>query len=199
MRVLLEYWDQGGKIKWFAQTCSELGSPLKGIENGIAGGAKACYVHGGQMDNMLANNQLDQVKGFIDKIKAAGLVAGVAGHNPKVFEWAEKNIDVDFYMCSYYDPISRAEKADHVAGTVEKFRAEDRDAMVRVIKGLRKPAIHYKVMAAGRHTPEEAFSFVARHLRPQDAVCIGIHTKDNANMIADDIRILEKQLGPGLK
>src|SRR5512136_1343318 len=26
MRVLLEYWDEGGRLQWFAQTCPEVGS-----------------------------------------------------------------------------------------------------------------------------------------------------------------------------
>jgi hypothetical protein len=34
-------------------------------------------------------------------------------------------------------------------------------------------------MAAGRNDPREALAFVARHLRPQDAVCIGFFMRDN--------------------
>jgi hypothetical protein len=48
------------------------------------------------------------------------------------------------------------------------------------------------VMAAGRHTPREALSYVARHLRPQDAVCIGVFLKDNPEMLADDLHLLEE-------
>ena len=195
MRYLLEYWDEGGTIQWLAQTCPELGSLDRAVQNGISGGATGCYIHGGSMDFLLANDQLDEVPPAIAKIRAAGLPAGIAGHNPKVFEWAEQNLDVDFYMCSYYNPAHRDKLAEHVSGTAEWFNAEDRRIMVETIRGLSKPAIHYKVMAAGRNDPKEALEFVARHLRPIDAVCVGIFPKDNPTMLADNVRLLEEALG----
>ena len=54
MRVLMEYWDDGGKLQWIAQTCPELGSIDAGVRNAIVGGAKACFVHGGVMDHLHA-------------------------------------------------------------------------------------------------------------------------------------------------
>ena len=66
--------------------------------------------------------------------------------------------------------------------------------MVEVIQELRAPAIHYKVLAAGRKTPQEAFAFVAEHLRPQDAVCVGVFPKDKPGMLAEDVRLLEVNL-----
>lgn len=195
MRVLLEYWDQGGKIQWFAQTCPELGEPSHGIRNGIAGGAKAAFIHGGQMDFMLANGQLDKVPGYLKMIKDAGLAAGVAGHNVHVFEKCEEmGLAVDFYMCCYYNPTDRSRSAEHIHGADEKFRAADRDAMAALIGKLSKPAIHYKILAAGRTDPEQAFAFAARHLRPQDAVCIGVFPKDKPGMLAEDLALLEKHL-----
>ena len=63
-----------------------------------------------------------------------------------------------------------------------------------MIRELRAPAIHYKIFAAGRTDPKEAFDFVARHLRPQDAVCIGVFTKDKPDMLAEDVRLFEEAL-----
>lgn len=194
MRVLMEYWDEGGKMQWFAQTCPELGTTERGIDNAVFGGAKACYIHGGVMDFLFANNKLDEVPPAVEKIKKAGMPAGIAAHNPKVLEWAEENMDVDFYMCSYYNPIPRESDPEHKSGSTEWFRKEDRDIMVSTIKRLKKPAIHYKVLAAGRNKPEEALAFAAKHLRPQDAVCIGVFTKDNPHMLEEDVSILEKHL-----
>ncbi len=194
MRILMEYWDEGGGLQWFAQTCPELGPIERGIDNAIFGGAKACYIHGGVMDFLYTNKKLDEVPAAIEKIKNAGMPAGIAAHNPEVLEWAEENIDVDFYMCSYYNPTSRDKDPEHRSSTTEWFRKEDRDTMVEIIKKLGKPAIHYKVMAAGRNEPEEALGFAAKHLRPQDAVCIGVFTKDNPGMLEDDISLLRKHL-----
>jgi hypothetical protein len=191
-RLLLEYWDQGGQIRWIAQTCPEFAPHTRGISNAIAGGASACYIHGGQMEYWLAHQETEAIRQCIDMIHDAGLPAGVAGHTTNIFEWAEQNLDLDFYMCCYYNPSRRSERAEHVSGSVEYFAPQDRDAMVRLIAQLSKPAIHYKVLAAGRNDPEQALGFAARHLRPQDAVCVGVYTKDKPDMLAQDLALLEQ-------
>ena len=109
IRVLMEYWDEGGTIQWFAQTCPEIGTSLRGVQNAVRGGAAACYLHGGRMDWMLANGRLDEAVEAVAAIRKAGLPAGVAGHSTAVFDWAEDNLDVDFYMCCYYNPDMLAE------------------------------------------------------------------------------------------
>jgi hypothetical protein len=194
MRYLMEYWDEGGKLTWAAQTCPEVGSVMRGVENAIAGGAKACHLHGGMMDHLLAQGRLEEVPGAIARLREAGLATGIAGHDPRVFEWAEKNVNVDYYMCSYYNPQPRQARAEHVHGMTEDFNARDRQVMTRLIRQLPKPVIHYKVMAAGRNDPREALEFVARHLRPQDAVCVGVWTKDFPDSIAEDVRLLDEAL-----
>ena len=150
------------------------------------------------MDYFLAQDLLHQVPDAIAQIRDAGLPAGVAGHNPRVFEWAEENLDLDFYMCAYYNPSRRDERAEHVSATGERFAAEDREAMVRVIRQLSRPVIHYKVLAAGRNDPGEAFAFVGRHLRPQDAICVGVYTQDRADMLREDLELLERSLDHGI-
>lgn len=194
-RTLMEYWDEGGKIQWLAQTAPEFRSLSGNVSGAIATGAKAVYIHGGQMDFFFAQNQLDVVPDIIAMIKDAGCAAGIAGHNPAVHRWADENLDLDFHMCSYYNPTRRDENAEHVHGAVEVFAEEDRAAMVETIKDLRAPAIHYKIFAAGRNDPKAAFAFVAQHLRPQDAVCIGVFPKDKPDMIAEDIALFEAAIG----
>ena len=132
------------------------------------------------MDYWLAQNYTDKIHECVDMINEAGLPAGVAGHTTRVFEWAEQHLDLDFYMCSHYDPSRRDERAEHASGTVEHFVPKDREQMVHLIACLGTPVIHYKVLAAGRNEPVAALDFVARHLRPQDAVCIGVYTKDGS-------------------
>ena len=193
-RLLMEYWDEGGKIDWIGQTCPELGEMRKGVENAINGGARACYLHGGHMDYLLANGKLEETKPDIARIKEAGLAAGIAGHLPAVFEWAEKNLELDFYMCSYYNPIPRTDNPEHQHGYDENFDDADRERMVALIKDLSKPAIHYKVLASSRNNPKDAFAFVAKHLRAQDAVCVGVYPGNNPNELAEDVRLLEEAL-----
>ena len=192
MRMLMEYWDEGGTLQWIAQTCPELGPIERGVDNAIRGGAKACFVHGGVMDHVLAQGGTDEVAPAIAKIRDAGMPAGIAAHNPAVFRWADDAIDVDFYMCCYYNPTSRDERAEHVSGRTEWFLEKDRAIMVETIAPLRRPAIHYKVLAAGRHDPADAFAYVAKHLRPTDAVCIGIYNEDKPDMLAEDVELFQR-------
>jgi len=192
MRLFLEYWNEGGGIQWFAQTCPGGGPTELCISNAVEGGAKACHIHGGVMDHLLANGKLDEVPGHIARIREGGLLAGIAGHNPEVFRWAEKNLDVDYYMCSYYNSMRRDQNPEHVHGAKEWFWPQDRETMAELIQTLSKPAVHYKILAAGRNDPAEAFAFAARAMRPGDAVCVGIYHEQSPNMLREDVGLLEK-------
>ena len=194
IRLLKEYRAEGGSIHWIAQTAAE-SPPHTGAHRAVNNGAKACFIHGGQMDHFFANDMLDTVPQTIAMLKEAGLPAGIAGHNPKVFEWAEEHLDVDFYMCSYYNPTPRDDSPAHPTGATEWFHEEDRNIMVDLIQRLSRPVIHYKVMAAGRTPPREALDFAARHLRPQDAVCIGMHTGDRPDMVQENARLFATSVG----
>jgi hypothetical protein len=129
---------------------------------------------------------MKEIPDLIRKIRDAGIPAGIAGHNPKVFEWAEANLDVDFYMCSYYNSAHRDQNAELRSGIAEWFNDADRDTMVSLFRGLSKPAIHYKIFAAGRTSPKDAFAFTARHLRPGDGVCIGVYQELKPEMVVED-------------
>jgi hypothetical protein len=192
LRLLFEYREEGGTLQWFAQTCPELGSIARGVQYAIQGGAVACHIHGGVMDNLVANHRLDEVPEAIKMIRDAGMIAGMAGHTPAVFRWAEEHVDVDYYMCSYYNPIPRTENPEHQRGFHETYLEEDRAVMTATIAGLSKPVIHYKVLAAGRNAPRDAFAYVAQHLRPQDAVCVGVYPEHQPTMLADDVALFSE-------
>ena len=192
MRMLLEYRDEGGRLAWFAQTCPEVGDSEACVRRAARGGAVACHIHGGVMDHLVANGRADEVKSAVALTRSLGMKAGIAGHTPAVFEWAERNLDVDYYMCCYYNPTPRTDDPEHVHGAVEEYREEDRRAMTELIQGLSRPVIHYKILAAGRNDPEEAFAYCAAHLREQDLVCIGVFTGDDPRMLEHDVRLFEK-------
>jgi hypothetical protein len=189
IRTLMEYYYEGGGIKWFAQTCPEMKDISRSVEDAVKGGAYGCYIHGGVMDNHLANGMLSKIPEEIALIKSFGLAAGIAGHNPQVFNWAEEYLDADFYMCSYYNPTPRDKCPEHPKGAEELFREEDRKMMTGLIETLSRPVVHYKVLAAGRNKPEEAFGFAAGVMRNYDAVCVGIYSKDSPDMLSKDIEI----------
>lgn len=193
-RMLLEYRDEGGKIDWMAQTCPELGTTDASVGQAIARGAIGCHVHGGVTDHMLAEGRLAEVQADLDKLRKAGLLAGIAGHNPGVFEFAEKHLDADYYMCCYYNPSDRSKKADHVHGAKETFVDEDRQRMIKLIANLSRPVIHYKILAAGRNDPAEAFATAAKAMRSSDAVCVGVYSGAKDDMLEQDVALLNRCL-----
>jgi hypothetical protein len=194
MRGLMEYWDEGGRITWIAQTCPELGLPERGVRNGIRYGAKATFIHGGQTDHAFLNNKMKDLQPVIDMAREAGLAAGMAAHNPKALEYAEEHLDCDFYMCCYYNPQPRDKSAEHQRGAREWFDDEDRDIMTALIQHLSKPAIHYKVMACSRNEPRDAIQYAASKMRPQDAMCVGICPDEKPGMLEEDVRLFEEAM-----
>ena len=194
MRMLMEYRDEGGCLQWFAQTCPEVGDHVACVRRAQNYGAVACHIHGGVMDNLYAQGKLDEIPGVIDMIHEKGMLAGIAAHNPAVIAWAEEHLDLDYFMCCYYNPIPRDKNPEHVAGTEEYYGQEDRQAMTDLIAQLSRPVIHYKIMAAGRNEPAEAFAFAASKMRANDAVCVGVYPKDNPNMLREDVALLEQAL-----
>ncbi len=194
MRMLTEYRDEGGKLQWFAQTCPEVGSHETCIERAYHYGARACYLHGGVMDYAFAQNKLDDVPSAIDLIHQKGMLAGIAAHNPLVIAWAEAHLNLDFYMCCYYNPSHRDEHAAHDPNATEWFLEKDRQLMTDLIQTLTHPVIHYKIMAAGRNDPRAAFAFAASKMRANDAVCVGIYPKEDPGILRQDITLLEESL-----
>jgi hypothetical protein len=195
MRLLFEYRDEGGGVQWFAQTCPEVGSHAACIERAASFGAKAVHLHGGVMDYTLAQGRMDEIPPALDLIHQKGMLAGIAGHNFRVFEYAEEHQwDVDYYMCCHYNPTDRGSHPEHVAEAEEYYLEEHRQAMVKTIAQLTKPVVHYKIMAAGRNTPAEAFAFTTQHMRPSDMVCVGVFPKDKPGMLAEDVRLFEEAL-----
>jgi hypothetical protein len=192
IRLLEEYWDEGGKIQWIAQTASERADFLSNIRTAAANGAKGCYLHGGQSDFFFHQKQHDNMHQALATMKSAGLAAGFAGHNVAVHEWIRDNLKADFQVCCYYDPTPRTDDPNHVSSDHEKFDPAHRDQMAAAIRTFTCPTVHYKVFAAGRTDPRQALQYVAKTIRPQDIVLIGCFLGDNENMIAEDVKLFEE-------
>ena len=194
MRMLTEYRDEGGKLQWFAQTCPEVGSHETCIMRAFNYGAKAVHIHGGVMDNLFAQGKLDEIPAALALIHEKGMLAGIAAHNHRVIAWAEEHLDLDYYLCCYYNPSHRDEHAAHDPKITEFYLEEDRKAMTDLIPHLSRPVVHYKIMAAGRNDPKAAFAFAASKMRANDAVCVGIYPKDKPGILAEDVHLLEESL-----
>ena len=146
------------------------------------------------MDHVYAQGRLEEVQPALDLIREKGMLAGIAAHNPMVIEWAERQLDLDYYLCCYYNPSPRDQRPEHTPGVLEYYLEEDRQAMTALIPTLSKPVVHYKIMAAGRNDPRQAFAFAASKMRSNDAVCVGIYQQDAPDMLREDVSLLEESL-----
>jgi hypothetical protein len=192
MRMLEEYWNEGGTIQWFAQSASEQDDYLRNIDMAASRGAKGMYLHGGVVDYCFTRGETDHFARALDRMRSHGLAAGFAAHNPPPHEWIRDHLAPDFQLCCYYDPSPREASPHHVVSDHELFDPAHRDAMARCIGTLRAPTVHYKVLAAGRTPVEEAFAYVARTIRPADVVLVGFYLGDDEDRIAKTVEAFER-------
>jgi hypothetical protein len=192
MRLMEEYWDEGGTIQWFAQSASEQDDYLSNIDAAASRGAKGMYLHGGVVDHYFSRGEPGHFAKALERMRARGLAAGFAAHNPSPHEWIRDHLEPDFQLCCYYDPSPRDASPHHVTSDQELFDPAHRDAMARCIRTLKAPAVHYKVLAAGRTPVEEAFAYVARTIRPSDVVLVGFHLGDDENLISKTVEAFER-------
>ena len=192
--IVKEYWEEGGKIQWFAQvvgTGDRHDIWKKWLKASVDLGATGAYMHGGVVDYWYANKMFDAFRESLDAMREAGVVAGFAGHNPDAHAWINDNLDPDFQMCSYYNPSDRSRDPKHVS-VGEKWDYEDRDRMAKTIRAIKSSVVHYKVFAGGNKPIIPAFEFMGELMRPNDVTVVGLFLKDNPNMIAEDIALFEK-------
>jgi len=194
--IVKSYWDEGGTIQWFAQVSQDKNDPeswRKWLKASIKLGATGAYLHGGAVDYWFANKMFGHFKEAMDMMREAGIVAGFAGHSPAAHDWINRNLDVDFQMCCHYNPTDRS-KSPHHSSVGEKWSDDDRALMMKTIASIRKPVVHYKVFAGGNKPIVPAFNFLGTVVRPQDIVLVGVFTKDNPNMIREDVSLFEQHI-----
>lgn len=187
LRVLREYRLQGGTMHWIAQTASELADLHANVRQIAAAGAVGAYHHGSRTDRLWSEGRIDEVLPLLQTMRDSGLQVGVGTHIPEVIDYVEeRGWDVDFYMACLYNLNRRPRDGTIVGGTPhreeDRFIDEDRDTMARRILATRKTVLAFKVLAARRNarTPadtREAFRWAYAHIKPTDAIVVGMFPK----------------------
>ncbi len=137
-------------------------------------GATFCLPHQATTDALCdrTTRTLRGMDKICQMIRARGMVPGLSTHMPEVPVYAdETNLDVETYI-QIYNPM----------GFLMQIEV---DWVHRMIWGRNKPVICIKPMAAGRCLPLVGMSFAWSTLRPQDAVCVGTMTADEARELID--------------
>ncbi|MFO7870262.1 MAG: hypothetical protein R6V03_02385 [Kiritimatiellia bacterium] len=104
MRMYLEHQQNGGQIKWIAQTASEFASIPANIAEIARYKPIATYHHGTHTDNSWHMGKMDSIRDIVKEVKDHGLPAGIGSDIPEVIEYVEeKGRETDFYMCCFYN------------------------------------------------------------------------------------------------
>ena len=176
-----------GHLHWIAQTASEMHDVFRNIRVLAAAGAMAVYHHGTRTDRFWKEGQIDRVTDYLKCMRDSGVQVGLASHIPEVFDYAEdKDWDVDFYMTCLYN-LSRDDResalvSGHHAASRERFLAEDPPRMFERVQATSKTCLVFKILAASRRCASQedvadAFRFAFDHIKPGDAVVVGMYQK----------------------
>ena len=198
-RILGKYRKQGGKIQWLAQTYPKSGD-LTNIKLAIDNGAIGAFVMGGNAEQFLSNNKLEDLNKSIEYIKSQGIIAGTAAHTIKIpVACVENGIKPDFFMKTYHNndywtasPIDPADPELPKQGHDNMWCASA-EIVADFFKTNTTPWLAYKVLAAGAIRP--AVGFRQAFENGADFVVVGMFDFQ----IVEDVNIVSEILGSDLK
>jgi len=157
--------ELGGQIQWIAQTYPKTYDLTGSIQTAIDNGAVGAFVHGGIGDNWVRNNRVDLLVKTFEFIKKNGLIAGCACHSIEVPMALEKaGVDVDFYMKTlhsddYWSATPKAERPERGLPSHDNMWCIKPEETIEFMRGVKKPWIAFKVLAAGAIEPQKGFKF----------------------------------------
>ncbi len=142
--------------------------------------------HGGATDILYRAGKIDLLKSYVNAVHDLGFLAGISTHNPKILETLhEKGFANDFYMTGLHYVTRHPEDWIKEIGTLpldEGWIASDPPRMAEAIRKVDKPALVYKVLAAGRKCDSEeqkrqAIEWAFKNIKPTDATIIGLYPR----------------------
>jgi len=172
-------------IRFIGTTRVDETSPIKSHQQKVAAllgyRADICVVHAQFVDRPRKGDSIGGLKAVIDQIHEAGLVAGISTHQIQTVELCERqNYGVDTYMF----PLNLSGFV--YPGFEGKDTVQDR---VDLVRGVAKPFILIKALAAGRIPPDDGLHFVAENSKPNDLISVGLGSEGE---IAETVRLVEK-------
>jgi hypothetical protein len=145
--------------------------------------AELCIVHAQYVDSHRCGDEISGLDRFLDDIHAAGLLAGISTHRVSTVELCEKNrCAIDAYLF----PLN-------MTGFV--YPGYDGGETVRqrvdLVRGVNKPFILMKALAAGRIPPAEGLPFVLENSKKGDLISLGI---GGVAELDESVSIVERHL-----
>ena len=201
-RYYRQYKNEGGKLKWIAQTHVPLDIKVS-VNYAIENGAIAIFHQGSQGDGFFANGKLDIYKQHLEEMRRANIPVGIATHDPEYIKIAENEFKLDFYMtCLHNMPHNNKNRvSSSVSGLkaeTHTFIREDREKMLKTIRSLNKPCIAYKFLGGGnyaftREGLKNCFVETYSGIKPNDIAAVGIFQRDK-DQLKENALLLEEVL-----
>lgn len=197
VKILNNYWKQGGKIQWLAQAYPKEDNYRESIDFALDNGAKAVMIMGNIGDEWARKGKFELMAKTIDYIKSKGVSAGLAGHEITTIQGAEKNqVGADFYMKTLHSrnywswyPEQAKEKMVIDNYSIDNYWERNPDETIAFMETLDKPWIAFKVLAAGAVHPKDGFRFVFEN--GADFACVGMfdyQIVENANLLTEILK-----------
>jgi hypothetical protein len=187
----------GGKIQWIicptAQVDTQQAEYRNQVKQLVDEGVEAIYLWGVVGDRLVSEGKVDMIAKAVDIAKEHGVPSGVGAHDLRVIEECERNkIDADFYIKTFhhhnYPTGPKADELTNVVAEVPGYWCKDPQETIDVMKGVEKPWLAFKVMAAGAIPPKNAFRYAFEN--GADFVLAGMFDFE----IAEDVLIVNEIL-----
>lgn len=196
--ALDKFRENGGQIQWICLANRELLTERNALQRVVQRHHPLGVVHHGwPCDRHFRAGTMDRVHDFCKMARDLGVLVGVSTHNPQILRYLHRQHweEVDFYMASCHFVSRTREELQEKLGHVlvpdnrEVYLEEDPPAMFEAVRETDKPVLVYKILAAGRYCTgpeavENRFRFAFQHIKPTDAVIVGMFPRfeDQARM-----------------
>ena len=181
------YRDNGGKMHWLCLGKPDWDEHPERIDDAAKRKPIGIAPHGALGERLFREKKFTTLTDLLKRIRNAGVLVGLSGHNPALIEMSEeKGWDVDYYMCCLYYLTRPKEELSKILGSElplgEIYLPGDPARMFKVIQKASKPCLAYKVLAAGRRIDSAAqvkqcFQTALDNIKPTDAMIVGMYTQ----------------------
>ena len=190
-------YGRGGKIKWIICPTARVDAGMKDyarqVQELVDDGVDAIYLWGVRADPLAAKGKADLMARAVEIVKDHGIPSGIGAHDLRVVKLCEKNnVGADFYIKTLhhhnYPTGPKPKDLGSPYREIPGFWCNNPREVIDFMRGVEKPWIAFKVMAAGAIPPRDAFRYAFES--GADHVLAGMFDFE----IAEDAAIAKKAL-----
>jgi hypothetical protein len=166
-------------------------------------GAVALYCWGATSDRLVHDGQVDQLKRAVETAKKCDVPVGVGGHSLSVHKACEKaKVPCDFYVKTLHTDDYPSATPKHLRkdylwfggeGFYDNMWCVDAEETIEFFKGVDKPWVAFKVLAAGAIPPRKAFAHAFKN--GADFIAVGMfdwQVKEDCDLVK---RLVRREAG----